>query len=89
MSELTAFLSVFSGYTLFSFSGKFQLYIYQYRTDNTEVKKWINKNKKTNKIGFFTELLRRKKSTCKSNFVSSVCVYYIRAALEELLKSVH
>ena len=38
MSELTAFLSVFSGYTLFSFSGKFQLYIYQYRTDNTVVK---------------------------------------------------
>jgi len=31
MSELTAFLSVFSGYTLFSFSGKFQSYIYQYR----------------------------------------------------------
>ena len=54
MSELTAFLSVFSGYTLFSFSGKFQLYIYQYRTDNTEVKSngFFNKNKKPTKFGF-------------------------------------
>ena len=74
MGGLTAFLIVLSGYTVFSFSGKFQ-----YQSKNME---------------FFIELLRRMKSTCKSNnsmnkyLQCPVCLYCIFAALEVFVDNI-